>query len=209
MTFALGYIHPVNVTHGFMESVLRLVMAAQDDVVVIAQFSGPLLARHRNEVVEGFLSVAEPKLDGMLFVDTDIIFTVADVKAIMSHPYPIVGGVYMNHDYSDSPDETFPVFNVGEGKDLRRGSLGDLVGSDGPRVEPFRVSGVGMGFTYVRREVLEDLDTGPLWPFAEYEDGFGNALGEDIGFCFRARERGWTIWVDPSIRLGHMKEAIL
>ena len=32
---------------------------------------------------------------------------------------------------------------------------------------------------------------------------------EDVGFCLRARENGYKIWVDPTVCVGHEKTVVL
>jgi hypothetical protein len=171
-------------------------------VVTIPVRSGPNLATKRNEVLERYLAITEPELSGLLFVDTDILFTLDDVKRIIDSPFSITSGLYWN----PSPDGgVFPVFNLGTqvdpgGSPLRLGRHEDV------QDEPFLVAGIGMGFCFIRDPALRDLPPGPLWPFAEYVTPAGQPVSEDTGFCLRAAIAGYSIWVDPSIRVRHMKE---
>ena len=64
--------------------------------------------------------------------------------------------------------------------------------------EPFEVSGCGFGCVLMRTEVLKNIDCEESW-FAP----IGN-IGEDLSFCLRAREVGYKIWCDPSVKLGHV-----
>ena len=36
-----------------------------------------------------------------------------------------------------------------------------------------------------------------------------NGVGEDLSFCWRARQCGYKIWCDPSIALGHEIRTII
>jgi GT2 family glycosyltransferase len=67
-----------------------------------------------------------------------------------------------------------------------------------------------MGLTLIRREVLEDLgaDHEKLWPFAETIVD-GRALGEDVTFCLRAKEKGYQTWLCGDARAGHAKTFII
>jgi hypothetical protein len=40
-----------------------------------------------------------------------------------------------------------------------------------------------------------------VFDFKVTEEGY---MGEDFLFCDRAREHGYEVWVDPTIKLGHM-----
>lgn len=65
--------------------------------------------------------------------------------------------------------------------------------------ELFEIGGCGFGCLLMRTDVFFDGQ-------ARYGNMFtpiGNN-GEDIAFCVRARELGYKIWCDPSIRCGHI-----
>ena len=70
--------------------------------------------------------------------------------------------------------------------------------------ELFEVGGCGFGCVLMKADVLFDV-------LAHYHDMFTplNRNGEDISFCFRARELGYKIFADPSIVLGHASHNIV
>jgi hypothetical protein len=45
----------------------------------------------------------------------------------------------------------------------------------------------------------------PFWVEDEHAGGW-NYLSEDWAFCERARQAGFKVWVDPSIKLGHIAQ---
>jgi hypothetical protein len=76
---------------------------------------------------------------------------------------------------------------------------------------------VGTGFIMIRRDVFESIrDNHPelvymdqnsekkLHCFFDFQCTPNGYIGEDYTFCDRARERGFTVWIDPTIKLGHM-----
>jgi GT2 family glycosyltransferase len=77
---------------------------------------------------------------------------------------------------------------------------------------------VATAFMMIRREVFEKLrDTHPEWvyhdekkvgdeviAFFDFALKDGQYIGEDFLFCDRARELGYEVWIDPTIKLGHM-----
>jgi hypothetical protein len=77
---------------------------------------------------------------------------------------------------------------------------------------------VATAFMIIRREVFEKLrDAHPEWlyhdekkvgdeviAFFDFALKDGQYIGEDFLFCDRARELGYEVWVDPTIKLGHM-----
>jgi len=56
----------------------------------------------------------------------------------------------------------------------------------------FKVGGVGTGFAFIKREVLDNI------PFE-----FSAKFGEDLWFCLMARMQGYRIWVDTSLWYEH------
>ena len=35
------------------------------------------------------------------------------------------------------------------------------------------------------------------------------SLGEDIAFCFRARDLGFELWAEPNVQLGHVGHIVI
>lgn len=68
----------------------------------------------------------------------------------------------------------------------------------------FECAGVGFGCVLMRTEVL-------LTVLSKHKDLFSpiNGVGEDLSFCWRARESGFKIYCDPSISLGHIGHQII
>ena len=68
---------------------------------------------------------------------------------------------------------------------------------------------VGMGFMLVKRGVFESIPY--PWFFDDcirVGDVIGNR-GDDITFCGKATEAGYRIYIDPKVRVGHQKLAVL
>ena len=63
----------------------------------------------------------------------------------------------------------------------------------------FEVEGIGFGCVMMKTEVL-------LSVIGKYKTCFAmiGRNGEDVSFSFRARQCGYRIWCDPSIKLGHV-----
>jgi hypothetical protein len=40
--------------------------------------------------------------------------------------------------------------------------------------------------------------------FFDFQSTPGGYIGEDFTFCDRARAEGFEVWIDPTIKLGHM-----
>lgn len=68
----------------------------------------------------------------------------------------------------------------------------------------FEVGSCGFGCVLMKTQVMFDV-------MARYRDLFGpiGRVGEDISFCWRARQCGYRIFADPSIKLGHYSQQIV
>lgn len=64
--------------------------------------------------------------------------------------------------------------------------------------EPFSVAASGSAGMLIRRHVLEVMD--PPW----FRNSDGLTTNEDVEFCKAARHAGFTVWVDPTVWLGHI-----
>ena len=63
----------------------------------------------------------------------------------------------------------------------------------------FQVGGCGFACVLITTQILKDV-------FRQYNTCFlpMKDLGEDLAFCKRATDCGYTIWAEPSVQLGHI-----
>lgn len=68
----------------------------------------------------------------------------------------------------------------------------------------FEVQGCGFGCVLMRTEVLMSVQ-------AKFNTMFQpmQGLGEDLAFCWRARECGYKIMADPTLEIGHCGQAVI
>ncbi len=77
------------------------------------------------------------------------------------------------------------------------------------------INGIGLGFTIVSRDVMEKLAAdAPQVVFSESPEPIphifrcdivdGVFRGEDMAFFADVRSHGYTVWLDPKIRVGHV-----
>lgn len=162
-----------------------------------------VVSRARNLLVKDFL---ESNCTDLMFIDADINFEPEDVLRLMawaSDPkMGIVGGVprtrKTNKVYIAQLDQDE------EGLTMNRMGL-------------VRAKRIATAFMLVRRDVFERLvNENPQWNYYDHssdrnlnavfdflvtEEGY---MGEDYLFCDRARAIGYEVWIDPTIKLGHM-----
>ena len=131
--------------------------------------------------------------DKVLWIDSDISWTVDDFFKVYESEHDIVSGAYMMADRvivaSKQP-------------------WGGLMSQEEfhSHKEPFKVASVGFGYICVRSGVFESLAKPWFAPPPEV-DRF--LIGEDVAWCIKARKAGYDIWLDPSVRVDHQKTVIV
>lgn len=70
--------------------------------------------------------------------------------------------------------------------------------------EPFKVGGCGFGTVLMSTDVLMSVQMQNNSLFAPI-----GGVGEDLSFCWRARQAGYDIWCDPKIVCGHVGYAVV
>ena len=77
--------------------------------------------------------------------------------------------------------------------------------TDYPKSELFEVVACGMAACLMKAEVFKTLQAeGEMRPFSPIYP-----LGEDISFCVRAKQKGFSIFCDSSIKVGHVARTII
>lgn len=161
----------------------------------LIQRNESLITRARMAAVAEFLKT---RYRCLLFIDGDIEFEPVEVSKLWNLDAPVAVGAY-------------PMKQVGVPTGAWvDGELVDLRDLEGPTAVDY----AGTGFMMVKREVFERLmelhpnwehetKQGAGWGFFQdpLEDGIH--LSEDYFFCKRAREAGFEITLEPSIRLKH------
>lgn len=201
-TIAVAYVSGGMVHEEFMTSLLQLYGWDSQNrrcIAALIRHKGLYVAGLRNGVCRDFLKT---KADYLFFLDTDMVFTPAQVYALLdaANPaeQPIVSGLYFT--YFD--DVILPVWH----EHYEDGTLG-TVRQIGPVAR--ELAACGMGFTLIHRRVLEALDDPKEeWPWFGHDpmqtkEG-PHRLGEDITFCLRAAAHGFKTWGIP-IPVGHLK----
>lgn len=168
-------------------------------LVGLAPIIGTRVAVGRNSIVRKFLE--ETNADWLFFIDTDMVVSHDLLERMLeraeSGDYPILGALC----YGVRGDDKFAVmFDYDEAS-----------GSHLPILQPWdqtqKVDATGAAALLIRRDVLlamRDRYPNPIEWFAD-ELYNGRYQGEDITFCRRARELGFSIHVATDIVVGHIK----
>jgi hypothetical protein len=162
-----------------------------------------VVSRARNLLVRDFL---DSDCTDLMFIDADINFEPDDVLRLMawsSDPQKgIVGGVPRTR-------KTNKVYIAQLDQDEEGVTMNGM--------GLVRAKRIATAFMMVRRDVFERLvNENPQWNYYDHtadkqlnavfdflvtEEGY---MGEDYLFCDRARQIGYEVWIDPTIKLGHM-----
>jgi hypothetical protein len=163
-----------------------------------------VVSRARNLLAQDML---DSDCTDLMFIDADINFEAADIFRLMAWTSDSKKGIVAGIPRTRSTTKTYiGTLDKDENDQLTMNGMG-LV----------RAKRVATAFMMVRRDVFETLnDAHPEWRYYDErsertvpcmfdfmltEEGY---IGEDYLFCDRAREHGFEIWVDPTIKLGHM-----
>lgn len=167
--------------------------------------------RARNELAAHFLA---SDYTDLLFIDDDMQFAPESILRLLASDKALIGGAGRMRCDSPNSDPSVWCWRPIHGDD------GSLTQDEMGAVE---VRGFGAAFMLINRRVLADMALAhPEWKrpglaawsqdlrdhyfefFTQNEcDEFGE-LSEDYGFCHRWRQMGGRVWVDPTIRLGHV-----
>lgn len=155
----------------------------------VQMVQGAFVAKSRNSGVTASqvrFQTLPKHITHYLFLDSDIAFTVADVRAAMAHDAPILGLPYFRHE----GDGTYQA--AGAMSAQGQLSLFLKAGIKGLQRIPF----IGAGFLLVKREALETM----AYPWFHHRvlniEEMSENCGNDVGFCLAAREAGIPILCD-------------
>lgn len=159
---------------------------------------GSLIYTSRNEIAKRALSDGA---DLVMWFDSDMIFNPDTLKRllhIIDQGADMVTGIYYRRTKPYTPT-IFKTMEIDDKKEEAEWTEFEEIPS-----EPFEVAACGFGCVLMRTEMFVAV-------FAKFGNMFspiGN-VGEDIAFCWRARQCGYQIIADPTIGLGHVGYTIV
>lgn len=125
----------------------------------------------------------------LIFLDADMVYPEDTITRLLNHDLDIVGALC----FKKVPPFD-PTLLVGE--PYRATTLRDY-----PENEVIEVIGTGTACFLFNLNVLEDVPY-PWFQFGKTPQG--RPIGEDIGFCYKAREAGYKVHVDTGIKTEHI-----
>ena len=132
--------------------------------------------------------------DYLFSVDSDIAFEKDTLKKLLAHNKDVVSGLYIQRKPGQHILEIYEPNNTGGVSNMPYEKLKDRGLTE--------IAGCGFGCVLVKREVFAEVG----YPQFEYHSAIDHAhtISEDNDFCRKARNKGFKIWADPSIKCRHI-----
>lgn len=124
----------------------------------------------------------------LLFLDADMVYPADTIQALLNHREKIVGALTFKR---------WPPFNpiLYTGEPYKMTLMENI--PDGLT----EVTATGTGCLLIDCSVFDQIPY-PWFEFCKTEEG--NPVGEDVNFCYKAREAGFKIFVDCEVKTEHL-----
>ena len=183
----------------FAHSLAWLTSYGIDGVEISINFNvGSLIYSSRDQIAKKALL---DEADLVMWFDSDMIFSPDTLKRMLKlidEGHDMVTGIY----YRRTPPFSAVAFKTmelnEEGTEFKWTEFDEIPS------EPFEVGACGFGCVLMKTEIIVSV-------FAKFGQMFTPIAncGEDIAFCWRARQCGYKILADPSIGLGHVGHTVI
>ena len=188
-----------------MISVSELIKEPTDEAFIEYGLRGSMA---RTIHAENFLKLRN--FDAIFFMDTDMIFPPDTLQRLRSHDLDIVGGHYYMRQMWPKP-----VFSIV--RHIGNGTWPFPWSRDIPKEGLHEIAVMGHGCTLIKREAMEavartlppNLSPVAERPMPKHTGGSHHVWGSDYAFFTAVRELGYKVWLDASIRCGHMCSVVL
>jgi GT2 family glycosyltransferase len=167
------------------------ILQKPEDAVVGFQV-GSLVYQARNNIAKAAVDMGA---EVVFWLDSDMTFEPDTLKRLLDdyseHKDAIISGIYFKRVAPYVP-VLYEVFNIENGETTH------LIHTKIPE-EIFEVQACGFGCVLTPVKILKDVMDKYGAPFNPIG---GN--GEDLSFCWRARQLGYKVIADPSVECGHV-----
>ena len=159
---------------------------------------GSLVYTARNQLAA---SAVEANADWMLWLDSDMVFNPDLLERMFARAKELdadfITGVYYRRvePYSPVLFESLEIVEDGKNTWSHVHDIPD---------HPFEVGGCGFGAVLLNTQVIFDV-LGKFDRLFTPIDG----MGEDLSFCWRARQCGYKIIADPTLPIGHIGHTMI
>lgn len=151
-------------------------------------FQGPYIHDSRNRIVE---VAKEEKATHLMFIDNDMQFPPDGVMRLLKHDKDIVCGAYR----MKARDMNGTI------KMIKNGVYENV---ENPPETLFMCDAAPTGFMMINMKIFDKIG----FPYFYTCYANENLMGEDVYFCGKAKEAGFEIWCDGTIKLGHVGDYV-
>jgi hypothetical protein len=150
--------------------------------------------------------------DYIMWIDSDIVFSTQQFLKLLQHNKPIVSGLYLmdgGKQYATVKDWDIEFFKKNSYFEFLTPDSVNKWKTNNPN-KLMEVEYTGFGFLLCKKGVFESIK----YPWFEpiYEKNISNNVvdfcSEDVSFCKKILKKGYKIYIDPNIVVGHEKHII-
>ena len=126
--------------------------------------------------------------DYLLSIDSDIIFPKDTLIKMINHDKDLISGMYRQR----LPDKVIELYDLNQV---------NIPYDNVPRDQLIEIGGCGFGCVLIKKHVFQTIG----YPQFEYRSALkmADTFSEDVDFCKKAKERGFKMFADTSIKCGH------
>ena len=181
------------VASGFAAS-LAMLRKPKDMGCAVSFICGSLIYDARNKLAQ---QAIKEEFDYIFWLDSDMIFMTDTLNRLMETmnktDADIVSGIYFRRSAPYTPVAFSELdIDLENGKNYHADYTGELSGVH-------EVAAIGFGCVLMKTEVLFDV-------FGKFGSPFEpiGGYGEDLSFCWRARELDYKVFIDFDVKCGHV-----
>ncbi len=143
----------------------------------------------------------------LLWIDADMVFNADSLEKLLDRDLPFVGGLCYNR---WPPYAPVALRRFDPSWALEPSTLGWIY--DHPREGLMDVDVTGGAFLLIKREVFKavfdrESKGDPTW--AKWWTPSAYEKAEDFSFCWRAKDAGYDVKIDCSVRIGHIGRVVI
>jgi len=147
------------------------------------------------------------KYDYLMWIDSDMYFSPQQLEGLLDMNKDIASGLYRMQD--GKKFATVEKYNTKEYQENGEFTfLNDKLLEDKPDIFP--VEYTGFGWVLIKYGVIEKMDYPWFRPeWMKMGENIEEFTSEDVGFCINAIKKGFKIYVNKNIIIGHEKSLII
>ena len=162
----------------------------------IVSSEGYTTAENRNYIA---VQACNNKSDYLLMIDDDMTFPPDTLDTLLSDKKDIVGVAYHSR---EREGEIMSIVETNKNEYI------NLEKETDPKYKKtFECYATGTGIILIKTDVFKKVPQ-PWFEFTYYENGKCKE-GEDWNFCFKAKDAGYKIYCDPTLKITHIGEIVI